>query len=419
MNYPDSVRYLYSLGNEMKTAKLGLERMRTLMERLGWPDRACKIIHVAGTNGKGSTCAMIDAGLRGAGFRTGLYTSPHLQEPTERIQIGGAPVSAANFSTAFDQVHVAAEALLADGALDAHPSYFETVTAMAFLLFRDAQLDWVVLEVGLGGRLDATNVVTPVLSVVTPIDYDHEAMLGSTIQKIASEKAGILKHGIPAVFSRQRPEAEMVLTQTAAERDCAVRRTADWPVTDLVLTPQGSSFVVGGKRIACPLVGQHQVDNALTAAMALDAIGVSPAGIAYATWPGRLETIAPGILLDGAHNPAGARALAAFIGRFYAGKRVVLVYGAMRDKAIEEVTGILFPCAAEIVATAPQSGRALHPETLAAANPEHRVHVVKTLREAIERARGLAPDVIFITGSLFVVGEARGILLENGTGLVQ
>jgi dihydrofolate synthase/folylpolyglutamate synthase len=193
-----------------------------------------------------------------------------------------------------------------------------------------------------------------------------------------------------------------------------VRRTSDWTVSDVVLTVGGSRFRAGGHRIQCQLAGEHQIENALTAAMVLDTLRVSPDGIASAKWPGRLEEIEPGIILDGAHNPAGARALAAFIERFYAEKRVILVYGAMRDKAIEEVTGVLFPLATEIVATAPDSARALHAETLAELNPEKPVHVAAGLSEAIQKARSLTPDVVFITGSLFVVGEARAILLKSG-----
>ncbi|MEO8025983.1 MAG: folylpolyglutamate synthase/dihydrofolate synthase family protein [Bryobacteraceae bacterium] len=419
MSYPDSVRYLYALGNEMKTAKLGLERMGIVLQALGHPERACRFVHVAGTNGKGSTCAMIEAGLRAAGVTTGLFTSPHLIEPTERIRINGVDVSAGQFAGAFDTVHAAAEELLAADAIDTHPSYFETVTAMAFVLFRDAAVDTVVLEVGLGGRLDATNVVTPAICVITPIDYDHEALLGSTIAKIASEKAGILKAGVSAVFTRQRPEADRVLTDVAADLGCPVRRTSDWPVSDLALAPEGCSFEAGGHRLVCPLAGEHQVENALAAAIALDSLGVPPDGIANAKWPGRLERIAPGIYLDGAHNPAGAQALAAYIERFYSGKRIVLVYGAMRDKALEEVTGTLFPLAAEIVLTAPQSARAVDPQRLADAHSASPVRVAPGLRAAIHLAKDLNPDVVFITGSLFVVGEARAILLESATGLVQ
>ena len=212
-SYQHAVQFLYALGNEVLTAKLGLERITTLLEALGNPQRAYRVVHVAGTNGKGSTCAMIDAGLRSAGVRTGLYTSPHLIEPTERIGIDGREVSREQFARAFDVVHETAGKL----ALDCHPTYFETVTAMAFWLFREARVETAVIEVGLGGRLDATNVVEPALTVITPIDFDHQSYLGDTIESIAAEKAGILKVGVPAIIARQRREALQVIEARAAE----------------------------------------------------------------------------------------------------------------------------------------------------------------------------------------------------------
>jgi len=226
MDYPDSVEYLYSLGNESKTLKLDLEAMAVLLSALGNPQRAFHSVHVAGTNGKGSSSAMIEAGLRAAGIRTGLYTSPHLMEPTERIQVAGVPVTPAQFTGAFQSVHQAAEQLLAAGRLELHPSYFDTVTAMAFLLFRDQRVDTAIIEVGLGGRLDSTNVLMPVVSVITPIDFDHEAILGGSIEQIAMEKAGILKPRVPAVFARQRAEAEAVLEARAVELDVPVLRAS-------------------------------------------------------------------------------------------------------------------------------------------------------------------------------------------------
>src|SRR5260370_343544 len=205
MNYAESVRFLYSLGNEIQTAKFGLDRIPQLLKALGDPQRTGRFVHVAGTNGKGSTSAMIEAGLRAAGARTGLYTSPHLIEPTERIQIAGRSVSEVQFAEAFSEVHETSERMLATGALDLHPTYFETVTAMAFLLFARERADVVVLEVGMGGRLDATNVVMPALCVITPIDFDHEAFLGDKLAKIAAEKAGILKTAAPAIFASLSP----------------------------------------------------------------------------------------------------------------------------------------------------------------------------------------------------------------------
>jgi dihydrofolate synthase/folylpolyglutamate synthase len=408
MNYAESVRFLYSLGNEIQTAKFDLDRITRLLHAFGNPHRAGRFVHVAGTNGKGSTCAMIESGLRAAGVRTGLYTSPHLVEPTERIQIAGRAISETQFAAVFTEVHETSERMLRTGELDLHPTYFECVTAMAFLLFARERVDTVVLEVGLGGRLDATNVVTPVLSVITPIDFDHQVFLGDTLDKIAAEKAGILKPDIPAVFAGQLPEAEAVL-RAHAHGPCTFSR--DWHITDLELDARGSRFHVRDLEIICPLAGEHQVENARTAAIALHELGASPAGIAETHWPGRLERVCeePEIVLDGAHNPAGTRALAAYIRRFYAGRRIWIVYGVMRDKAVAEMAGMLFPLADRVIVTAPANSRAMTPETI----PAPGAVITHTVPEAVALVRqAAANDVIFITGSLFVVGEARALLLQ-------
>jgi len=421
MTYPDSVRFLYSLGNEVKTAKYGLERITTLLAALGHPERLRRIVHVAGTNGKGSVSAMIEGGLRAAGLRTGLFTSPHLVEPTERIRIGGCPVNAGQFSAAFDRVHVCAERLLNEGAIDFHPTYFETVTAMAFLLFQDEKTEAVVLEVGLGGRLDATNVVTPELCVIMPVDFDHEALLGKSLEAIAGEKAGILKPGVPAVLATQRPEALQTIDRRAAHLHVDVIHAPDkWHIDNLELSSQGSDFTVrdgSEMHIHCPLAGEHQIANAVVAVAALHHLGIETAaierGIASARWPGRLDHISrsPEIILDGAHNPSGARALAAYIERFYSGRRVVLVYGAMRDKAVEEIAGILFPCADEVIATAPKQSRAVDPETIRELAAHPNLRTAPNLAAALDLARSGDPGrVIFVTGSLFLVGEALTLL---------
>jgi dihydrofolate synthase/folylpolyglutamate synthase len=426
MNYPDSVRYLYSLGNELRTAKFGLETITALLGALRHPERACRFVHVAGTNGKGSTCAMLESALRAAGIRTGLYTSPHLDEPTERIQIGGSPVSQPQFAEAFDLVHQAAEGLIRDGAIDYHPTYFETVTAMAFVLFRQLGADIVVLEVGLGGRLDATNVVTPALSVITRVDFDHEAFLGRSIEAIASEKAGILKPGIPAVLAAQRPEAAATLRARAAAVGCRIIESADWRAEDCILDPRGSRFTARrdrecAVRAHCPLAGEHQVENALTAIAALHEMGVSreaiETGIAATRWPGRLEPVStrPEIILDGAHNPSGARALVSYIQRFYAGRKITLIYGAMRDKAVVEMTAILFPAADSVIATAPNQERATRPETIRDLSERHDVRIAQSVAEALQWVKNAGPDeVVFVTGSLFMVAEARRRMLDVG-----
>jgi dihydrofolate synthase/folylpolyglutamate synthase len=416
VNYPDSVQFLYSLGNEIKTAKLGLERIRAVLQALGRPQDRLRFVHIAGTNGKGSTCAMLESALRVSGLRTGLFTSPHLAEPTERIRIDGHPIAADRFAEAFNRVHAA-------NALDNHTTYFETVTAMALLVFAEEGADMVVLEVGLGGRLDATNVVSPDLCVITPVDFDHEAFLGKSLEAIAGEKAGILKPGVPAVFARQRPEAARVLDQRATELSIPVARTADWSVCDLDIDARGSRFRLTGERdlrLACPLAGEHQVENAVTAATALACLGVADsaieAGIARARWPGRLERVCerPEIILDGAHNPAGARALADYIDRFYSHRPVRLIYGAMRDKAIDEISGILFPRAQQVIVTAPQQARALAPEALRDIGAHPDLRTAPTLRDALALIEDASPeDVIFVTGSLFLVAEARAILTST------
>jgi dihydrofolate synthase/folylpolyglutamate synthase len=413
MNYPDSVHFLYALGNEIKTAKFGLERIRIVLEALGRPQDRLHFVHVAGTNGKGSVCAMVESALRADLRRTGLFTSPHLAEPTERIRIDGVPISAERFAGAFDRVHFKVEMLIAEGAIDMHTTYFETVTAMALEVFAEERVDMVVLEVGLGGRLDATNVVIPDLAVITPIDFDHEAFLGRSVQSIAGEKAGILKPGVPAVFARQRPAAARVLEA----REVDARWTEHWPVRDLELDARGSRFSVADLRIQCPLAGEHQVENAVTAAVALMRLGVSASaiesGIGNTRWPGRLEHVSesPEIILDGAHNPAGARALAAYIQRFYSHRPVRLIYGTMRDKAVEEISGILFPLAAQVIVTAPRQARAIAPDTMRQISDHANLTTAPGIEAALALVAG-APqeDVIFITGSLFLVAEARALL---------
>lgn len=421
MDYPSSVRYLYSLGNEVKSVKLGLERMRALMAGLGHPERATEFVHVAGTNGKGSTCAMIEAALRASGVYTGLYTSPHLVDPTERVRIAGQPVTAEEFGRAFDQMHAVAETMVAHGELDMHPTYFESLTAIAFLLFQQKKVETVVLEVGLGGRLDATNVVTPRLSVITPVDIDHEQWLGETIDKIAFEKAGIIKPGVPVVSARQHLEAERPIAGVAAANGSRLIRAGDWPVRDLTITPYGNRYRLRDEiEIECPLAGPHQVENSRTAAVALITLGLTPAqitaGIREARWPGRLERVAtePETLLDGAHNVAGATALAHHLRHFYAGRRIWMVFGVMRDKQVERIGELLFPLADELIVTAPDQARAMPPQEIAALPCAGRARVAPHVEAALDLARGAAPgDVVVITGSLYLVGAVRPLFVGS------
>jgi dihydrofolate synthase/folylpolyglutamate synthase len=416
MSYPDSVRYLYALGNELKAgAKFGLERMQALLVGLDHPERQQRFVHVAGTNGKGSTCAMIASALR-PGLHTGLYISPHLVDPTERIQIDGRPISPDAFAAVFQEVHRVAEQLIDEGKIDAHPSYFETVTAMAFLVFRDRS-EMTVLEVGLGGRLDATNVITPELCVITPVHYDHESFLGNTLPLIAAEKAGILKPHVPLVMGRQEPSAEAVIQARAVELSCPVKRVEDVAVSKISADAYGSRFTIDGEEYRCPLPGRHQIENAVAAILACRELDLASSdiqeGIAQASWPGRLEFVRrrPDFVLDGAHNPSGARALAQYIREFCHDRPVWLVYGTMRDKAVEEVTTLLFPLADCLILTAPSFPRALRPEALLHATDHPNATIALTVAEAIDIAGQAPPDaIVLFSGSLFLVGEARGLL---------
>jgi dihydrofolate synthase/folylpolyglutamate synthase len=406
-----------------------LDRIRALLDALDRPQEACRFVHIAGTNGKGSTCAFIECVLRRAGLRTGLYVSPHLVEPTERVRICGESVTPEEFADAFEIVHSTAERLASSGSIDMHPTYFETMTAMALHLFREKRAEVVVLETGMGGRLDATNVVTPLVSVITPIDFDHEKYLGATIPEIAFEKAGILKPGRPAVFSRQRPEALEVLERRAWETDSPVTHATDWQARDLRIHAFGSKFLAtnGAMQfpVDCPLIGEHQVDNALTAIATLSVLataggefeGLSPEsihnGIASTRWPGRLELVrtAPGVFLDGAHNPAGARALGAYIRRFHADKRIWMVFGAMRDKDIHVIGPELFPLAHELIFTTPNQSRAFHAAEIREISGEARARIIDSPAEALQFVLKAPPeDVVFITGSLYLVGEIRAKL---------
>ena len=435
MDYPTAVRYLLSLGRELaaptqaSAAKFNLENISVLLERLGRPDRAFPSVHIAGTNGKGSTAAFVESILREAGFRTGLNTSPHLERINERIRIGGQEISDGLFAEIFTRVHRVIEELLAEGKLRAHPTYFECVTALAFEAFARERVEFAVIEVGLGGRLDATNVIDPVVCVLTRIDFDHENFLGHSLPEIATEKAGILKQGVPVVSAPQLPEARDVLRVRAAELHCSLTETEGVFRIDKLSTEDGctralvTEVTTGAQfRLAPQLPGHFQSQNALNAvavARVLQSRDFKIAdesierGIAAAVWPGRLEKLnsRPDIYLDGAHNPGAARELARFLEENLAGRRVILVFGAMRDKAVDEVTGSIFPHAAEVIFTQPSSPRSVSAVRLAEIAGHHAEHftVIRDAEEALETALAKAgpDDAIFVTGSLYLVGQLR------------
>ena len=435
MNYEAAVRYLLSLGRELAAptqaaaAKFDLENITILVERLGRPDRSYPSAHIAGTNGKGSTAAFLESILGGAGFRTGLNTSPHLEKINERIRVNGEEISDEAFAETFTRVQALNEELLAAGRLRAHPTYFECVTAMAFEYFACAQVDFGVFEVGLGGRLDATNTLTPVVSVITRVDFDHENFLGHSLAEIAAEKAGILKRGVPLVLAEQRPEARDVTLTRAKELGCRVIETGaafriekEWMENGCSRARAAENSSGWTIEIAPRLPGRFQVQNALNAVAAArylqergyrisdDAI---VEGIASAVWPGRLEKLQsePDLYLDGAHNPSAARELAAFWEQNLAGRKLWLIFGALRDKAVDEIAGVLFPLAAEVIFTQPRTTRAISVAQLAEITSHHaaKFTIMPEPEPALEYAldRAAPHDVIFVAGSLYLVGQLR------------
>jgi dihydrofolate synthase/folylpolyglutamate synthase len=435
MNYQASVRYLLSLGRELAAptqaaaAKFDLENITVLAERLGRPERAYPSAHIAGTNGKGSTAAFLESILRRAGFRTGLNTSPHLERINERIRINGEEISDEAFAETFTRIQVLIEELLAAGKLRAHPTYFECVTAMAFEYFAHERVEFAVFEVGLGGRLDATNILSPVVTIITRIDFDHENFLGHSLNEIAGEKAGILKQKVPVVLAEQRSEAHEVILARAKNLDCPVIESTqvfrvdrqsmqDGRVRARVIEADSGAIF----EIAPRLPGRFQLQNALNAAAAarlLQDRGFQISddeitqGIANTVWPGRLEKLqsAPGVYLDGAHNPAAARELGHFLEQNFSGRKIWLIYAALRDKAVDEVAGLLFPHAAEVIFTAPRTSRAVSAMQLAEIAGHHaaRFSVIRDAERAFEHALAEAApeDAIFITGSLYLVGQLR------------
>jgi dihydrofolate synthase/folylpolyglutamate synthase len=431
MNYDAAVRYLLSLGRELAAptqaaAKFDLENITVLAERLGRPDRAYPSAHIAGTNGKGSTAAFLESILRHAGFRAGLNTSPHLEKINERIRIGGEEISDEFFAETFSRIQVLIEELLAAGKLRAHPTYFECVTAMAFESFARERVDFAVFEVGLGGRLDATNILSPVVTIITRIDFDHENFLGHSLAEIAREKGGILKPGAPLILAEQQPEAREVILARAKSLGCEVVEPAQMFRVDRQsarlrarVTEAASGQIF---EIAPSLPGRFQLQNALNALAAarlLQKRGFKirdeaiTRGIADTAWPGRLEKLqsTPDVYCDGAHNPGAARELAHFLEQNFSGRKIFLIYAALRDKAVDEVAGLLFPHAAEVIFTAPRTSRAVSAAQLAEIAGHHaaRFSVIPDAERALEHALGEATpeDAIFVTGSLYLVGQLR------------
>jgi dihydrofolate synthase/folylpolyglutamate synthase len=408
--------------------KFGLDTMRALLAEMGHPERAFASLLVSGTNGKGSVVAYADSVLRASGLRAGRYTSPHLVRVNERIAVNGRDVTDHDFEIAVRSVRAAAERLVRRGVIAAHPTFFEALTASAFAHFRRKRVDVAVLEVGLGARLDATNVVDPIASAIVSVALDHQVYLGETLASIAREKAGVLRRGRPTVVGPL--PAEALRAVRARARATRARLVEAGRGSQVSVRSDGAGLVdlrTPGRSYAGlrPLRGEHQRVNLLVAvrlleeargeglAVDLDAL---PAAVSRTRWPGRLEWIDgdPPLLLDGAHNPAGACALAAHLegrGPF------VLLFAAMNDKDVAGIARALFPGASEVVLTRPRLPRALGPDDLARrlgrrALRAHRVRSVSralALARRLARARGTGTPVV-VAGTLFLVGEVKGLL---------
>ena len=382
-NYESSLAWLY--GTQLFGIKLGLDSMHRLVAALNLPPQ--QFIHVAGTNGKGSTCAMIASVARAGGLRTGLFTSPHLVSYRERIQINGARISEHSVAAGLEKIHGIIE------SWDPHPTFFEITTALALDYFAQQGTDLIVLETGMGGRLDATNVVTPLVSVITPIALDHQQWLGQTIAEIAGEKAGIIKPGVPVVSARQLPDAAAVLRSHG-------------PV-EMVEHPHTSSPLALG--------GEHQQHNAALALAALRAAGfdfsheVIRLGLAQTTWPARFQNLRPDFIIDGAHNPAGAEALVSTWRQAFPNQKARLIFGAVAAKDIRSVLEQLLPIATSIHCVTLKSPRALPAAEIAAlvqaVDPQFPTHQPSSLEEAMDAAAG--PTLL--TGSLYLCGEALAL----------
>jgi dihydrofolate synthase/folylpolyglutamate synthase len=437
-SYEAAVARMYALGHELAQTpahKFDLAHMRTLLGALNCPERRFPSVLIAGTNGKGSTAATLASILWASGLRTGLYTSPHLVRINERIRVDGSEIRDDEFALIHDLVDRAAERLVEDGELPWHPSFFEMLTGIAFEYFAQNKVDIAVLEVGMGGRLDATNVVEPRVSVITDISLDHQKFLGNTVAEIAREKAGIIRREGVVVTLPQQPQANDVIGNTILELNAQAVSAVPYvpPVS-----PGSAEYLekaalllryplrVMGKQILVetPLIGRHQLRNVALAVAAAEELAkqgftIKPEsverGIRETHWPGRFQVVpardnSPEYVFDVAHNPAGAWALRSTLSTCYDGRQLTFVFGAMRDKAIAEMTEILFPLAERVIATPADNPRSATVEEIrqAAARISIEIEAAPDVASALQRASMLAGPhgVVVITGSIYIVGEA-------------
>jgi dihydrofolate synthase/folylpolyglutamate synthase len=431
MNFAESLSYLLSLGHETLAIKLGLRNTELLLESLGNPHKSFASVQIAGTNGKGSTAVVLSSICLAAGIRTGLYTSPHLVSITERIRIGQTEITEADFAKYASVVRTAAETLVASGKLEALPTFFEHVTAIALVAFREGGVELAILETGLGGRLDATTVAGAKTVAITPLALDHQRYLGETLVEIAAEKAAIIRRGVTAIIAPQPRAALDVILRRCAE--CGVRPSVNECVTNIEDVTDDGRFIVTFKtkqrryeEMLLGLRGEHQIINvavAIRLAESLRARGFEISkrsivkGIETARHPGRLELHVgqPSFIFDGAHNPSGAQALREYLDKFVK-LPLTLVFGAMNDKRLEQIAAILFPIADRLIITRPDNPRAAAIDKLQVLaetilEPD-KIISTPSVGKAIQKAQELTPvdGLICVTGSLYLVGEIKAMM---------
>lgn len=423
MNYEESVSYIH--GKYGKGQKVGLQNMKLLLARLGNPHKGLRFIHVAGTNGKGSTCAFMDSILREAGYKVGLYTSPFLMRYNERIRVNGCEIP--DETVAQLTTHIEQQVRQMEESGEGWPTVFEIGTALMFSWFAQQKVDYAVVEVGLGGRLDPTNVLTPCVSAITRIGLDHTRVLGDTLQAIATEKGGIIKAGAPVVLQAQEACVGGVIEGICAKVGAPYHDLSALHVSDVHVREYGSDFCVTGDdgvrhAYHISLCGAHQVDNAVTALKTIEVLpGANIAqetiqtGLANAKWPGRLEWLG-NILLDGAHNPQGARMVSEYVRTCLEGRRIIALTGMMADKDVAHLAKAIASFAHEVLCVAPENmARAIAAPQLAdifRSFSHDKVRAFDDTQTALCHAQRIAEenDVILVCGSLYLVGEVRKIL---------
>ncbi len=428
MTYEEALNYLEQLGKF--GINFGLVRIEQLLGLMKNPERRFRTIHITGTNGKGSTTAMLASVLHAAGIKTGMYTSPHLVDYTERIVVDNQPVSREQFADAIEYVKKFADQMIAHGW--EHPTQFEVLTAAAFYHFAAAGVEYAVIEVGLGGLLDSTNVIMPEIAVITNVTREHTDRCGNTIAEIAAHKAGIIKRDIPVVTGAQG-EALEVISATAAEKSaCLYVRGRDFSGRSAGMEAfrQRVAVITEGCGTACyelGLLGRHQADNCAIAVMTARILGRNDrriteeainSGLAKVSWPGRFEVFSgnPAIIIDGAHNPAGAKVLRDTLDEIFPGRRIVFLLGILKDKDISGIIKALVKSEDTVVVTAPISDRAGDPEQITREISARYVETADTIEQGINRAIDLSrtqDGVVCVAGSLYLVGTARQIVISR------